>query len=77
MSEASFDVHEHRHRLKQLTDDGDTKLFENRDGVACPACGAPFDRLFSTRRTATTFPENDGSQFCLVRGETFVHLFRH
>lgn len=77
MSEAAFDVHEHRHRLKQLTDDGDAKLFENRDRVACPACGEPFDRLFSTRRTATTFPENDGSRFCLVRGETFVHLFRH
>lgn len=77
MSEVLFDVHDHRHRLKQLTDDGDAKLFENRDGVVCPACGEAFDRLFSTRRTATTFPENDGSRFCLVRGETFVHLFRH
>lgn len=76
MSEG-FDVHEQRHRLKQLTDSGDTKLFENRDGVACPACGEEFTRLFSTRRRTATFPENDGSRFCLVRGETYVHLFRH
>jgi len=77
MSDATFDVHEERHRLKQLRDSGDTKLFANRDGVACPACDAAFRRVFSTRRTATSFPENDGSQFCLVQGASYVHLFRH
>lgn len=77
MSEVAFDVHDHRHRLKQVTDRGDDKLFENRDGLACPACGEAFGRLYSTRRSATSFPENDGSRFCLVRGETYVHLFRH
>lgn len=77
MGEAGFDVHEHRHRLKQLTDRGDTKLFENRDGVSCPACGEEFGRLFSTRKTATSFPENDGSRFCIVRESEYVHLFRH
>jgi hypothetical protein len=73
----SFDVHEVRHRLKQLTDDGDTKLFENRDGVSCPACETPFDRLFVTRRPATSFPENDGSRFCLVRDSDWIYVFRH
>jgi hypothetical protein len=72
-----FDVHDHRRHLKQIRDSGDMKLFENREGVACPACGEPFDRLFSTSRTKTTFPENDGSPFCLLRNEEFVHLFRH
>jgi len=72
-----FDLHAERHRLKQLTDDGDTKLFENRDGVACPACGEPFCRLFLTGRETASFPENDGSRFCLVRGDDAVHLFRH
>lgn len=72
-----FDVHEVRHRLKQLADDGDTKLFENRGGIECPACGARFERLFVTRRTATTFPDNDGSRFCLVRDPTRIHVFRH
>jgi hypothetical protein len=76
MGEVDFDVQDHRHRLKQLTDRGDAKLLENRDGLACPACREAFDRLYSTRRAATTFPENDGSRFCLVRGETYVH-FRH
>lgn len=74
---SSFDVHEHRHRLKQLRDGGDTKLFENRDDVACPACGEPFSRLFSTAKATTTFPENDGARFCLVRDDDAVHLFRH
>lgn len=76
MSDA-FDVHEHRHRLKQLKDTGDTMLFANRDGVACPACNSEFSRLFSTKKDATTFPENDGSRFCLVRGAAYLHVFRH
>jgi hypothetical protein len=77
MSEPAFDIHAERHRLKQLSDDGDTKLFENRDGVACPVCGEQFDRLFSTERTAITFPKNDGSRFCLRRDGETVSLFRH
>lgn len=74
---SDFDIHEERHRLKQLTDDGDTKLFANRKGVECPACGGRFDRVFYTRRDETSFPENDGSRFCLVRDENVVYLFRH
>ncbi|GAB6880435.1 hypothetical protein JCM17823_27090 [Halorubrum gandharaense] len=72
-----FDVHEHRHALKQLRDGGDTRLWENRGAVACPACGAPFDRLFTTRKVTTRFPDNDGVPFCLVRDGDAVHLFRH
>lgn len=72
-----FDVHEHRHALKQLRDAGGTSLWENRDSVACPACGEPFDRLFTSRKAATRVPENDGAPFCLVRDDDAVHLFRH
>ncbi|RAW45574.1 flagella cluster protein [Halorubrum sp. 48-1-W] len=72
-----FDVHEHRHALKQLRDTGETSLWENREGLACPACGEPFDRLFTTTKPSTRFPENDGSRFCLVRDDDAVHLFRH
>ena len=72
-----FDIHDERHRLKQLTDDGDTKLFENRDGVECPACGSRFERLFVTRRGAMSFPENDGSRFCLLRESSSMYVFRH
>jgi hypothetical protein len=74
----SFDIHDHRHRLKQLRDGGETKLFENRDGMACPACGEPFSRLFSTRKTRTRFPAPGDARFCLVAPDgEFVHLFSH
>lgn len=73
----TFDVHDHRHELKQLRDDGETKLYENREKVPCPACGAPFGRLFLTRKRTTTFPENKGSRFCLLRQDDAVLVFRH
>lgn len=73
----SFDVHDHRHEMKQLRDTGSTKLFENRDGVDCPACGVPFDRLFVTKQETTTFPENDGSRFCLLHRDDGIYVFRH
>ena len=73
----AFDVHNHRHALKQLRDTGDTSLWANRDGVPCPACGTPFARVFTTRKPATRVPANDGSRFCLVRDDDAVHLFRH
>ena len=74
---SEFDIHAERHRLKQLSDDGESKLFENRRDVECPACGSPFRRLFMTERGAESFPENDGSRFCLVRDPGVVYLFRH
>jgi len=73
----SFDVRAERHRLKQLKDDGETTLFENRDGVACPVCDRPFRRLFATERAAVSFPENDGARFCLLREAGTVYVFRH
>ena len=72
-----FDIRSERHRLKQLTDDGDSKMFENRDEVCCPACETPFRRVFSTERETLSFPANDGSRFCLVRDGPLVYLFRH
>jgi len=72
-----FDVHDHRHALKQLKDTGTTGLWENRKAVACPVCGAPFDRLFTTTEAETQFPENDGARFCLLRDEDAIRLFRH
>ncbi|SNR31020.1 DUF7385 family protein [Halorubrum vacuolatum] len=74
---SGFDVHDHRHALKQLRDTGETSLWENRREVPCPACGEPFVRLFTTRRETTRFPENDGARFCLLRDDGAVHLFRH
>ncbi len=73
----TFDVHDHRHALKQLTDTGTTSLWENRKAVACPVCDAPFERLFTTSEPNAEFPENDGSRFCLLRDDDAIHLFRH
>ena len=72
-----FDVHDHRHELKQLRDSGATSLWENREGMACPVCDDVFSRLFVTRQARTTFPENDGVRFCLLRDGDAVYLFRH
>lgn len=74
---ATFDVHEHRSELKQLRDSGDTELYENPEGLACPACGKRFGKLFVTSKRTTCFPENDGTRFCILRGEEDVKLFRH
>lgn len=73
----TFELHEYRHELKQLRDTGDTKLFENRGDVPCPACDRPFERLFVTRKRTTTFPENDGARFCILREDDGVFMFRH
>lgn len=72
-----FDIHDHRHALKQLKDTGSTSLWENRNGISCPICEEPFTRLFTTREAGTTFPENDGARFCLLRDDDAIHLFRH
>lgn len=74
---ARFDIHDHRHALKQLKDTGTTGLWKNKKDVPCPVCDAPFERLFTTSEIGAQFPENDGSRFCLLRDEEAMHLFRH
>ena len=73
----TFDMHEHRHKLKQLRDSGDTKLFENRGDVECPVCQTVFRRIFVTTNQAVQFPENDGSRFCVQRQSERLAVFRH
>lgn len=72
-----FDVHDHRHRMKLVRDGGDVAVFENRDGLTCPACADPFDRLVVIAAATITVPENDGDPFCLVRRSDDIALFRH
>ena len=72
-----FDVHDHRHQLKQLRDTGETAVFENRDELTCPACSKPFARLMIVTGCAITFPPTDGNPFCLLRREDDVVIFRH
>ena len=72
-----FDIHDHRHQLKQLRDSGDTAVFENRDDLSCPACSNRFARLMLIETPTISFPENDGNPFCLVRRADGLALFRH
>jgi hypothetical protein len=73
----SFDIHDHRHRMKQLRESSDTGLYDNRDGVTCPVCATAFERLFILRGREQQFPENDGARFCLLTQDDGVYLFRH
>lgn len=76
MTDDRFDVHDHRHALKLRTDTGDTQLWENREGVACPACGEAFVELAVTERRHNSFGSPDG-RFCVVREADRVLVFTH
>lgn len=75
--DADFDVHDHRHQLKQIQDSGETAVFENRDGLTCPACAQEFERLMLVEPRQFSFPSSAGSPFCLVRRADDLVLFRH
>ncbi|WP_336037648.1 DUF7385 family protein [Halobacterium yunchengense] len=66
-----------RHRVKLRRDAGDERLFENRDAVACPVCGDPFDEaLASTNRTCQLSPGPE-VDVCLVREDDRLVVFTH
>ncbi|ELZ34976.1 hypothetical protein C474_01407 [Halogeometricum pallidum JCM 14848] len=72
-----FDQHAVRHRMKLLRDDGDVTLYENRDGVPCPACGDSFDRLLLTRRGAHSFDVADNERFCVAHEDERLVVCTH
>jgi hypothetical protein len=72
-----LDVHAVRHRLKLLRDTGDTALYENREGVECPACGEPFDELLVIERSTRSFDPDRPVAFCLVRESDRMLLCTH
>jgi len=61
-----FDQHAVRHRMKLLRDEGDVTLYENRDGVRCPACEDPFSRLLITERHAHSFDLGGTDRVCVT-----------
>ncbi|RQG86775.1 flagella cluster protein [Natrarchaeobius halalkaliphilus] len=75
--ETDFDVHDHRHRMKLLRDDGATAAYDNRTQLQCPVCSNPFDRLLLIKTETISFPKNDGIPFCLVHRDDDIALFRH
>jgi hypothetical protein len=72
----SFDVHDYRDKLKLLKQERETMHLANREGVRCPACGKPFDRLFVSERRTNTFGKPD-SPFCLARTDEQLLLLTH
>ncbi|GAA0267507.1 DUF7385 family protein [Halobacterium noricense] len=66
-----------RHRVKLLRDTGSEQVFENRDGVACPACGEAFtEALATTERTCQLSP-GPSVDICLVREPERMIVLTH
>ncbi len=71
-----FTIHEYRHGLKLIKDDGQTIHLENRKEFACPACGNPFEKLFVSEKRTNSFG-NPGGPFCLARTDEKLLLLTH
>jgi hypothetical protein len=72
----TFDEHAVRHRLKLVTDTGVSVLYENRDAVACPVCGDPFDEFYATCE-AQSFRPSRPVGFCVAHTDERLLLFTH
>jgi hypothetical protein len=72
-----FDVHDYRSRLKLHTQNGASMSLENREGLACPACGRTFDRLFVSEDDRVTFGTPPDAPFCLARTAEKLLLLTH
>jgi hypothetical protein len=71
-----FSIHDYRHGLKLIKDDGQTRHLENRKEFGCPACGKPFERLFVSEKRTNSFG-NPSSPFCLARTDEKLLLLTH
>ena len=72
-----FDQHAVRHRMKLLRDDGDVTLYENRDGVRCPACNDPFSRLLITERRSHSFDLDGIARLCVTHEDERLVICTH
>ena len=72
-----FDVHDHRSALKLLKQTDESMQLANREGVACPACDRPFERLFVTERETVSFDSAPTGPICLARSDEQLLLFTH
>ncbi|GGI98625.1 hypothetical protein GCM10008995_05640 [Halobellus salinus] len=72
-----FDQHAVRHRMKLLRENGDVTLYENRDGVRCPACGDPFSRVLLTERRAHSFDPSGTGRVCVTREDERLVVCAH
>lgn len=72
-----FDQHAVRHRMKLLRDEGDVTLYENREGVRCPACSDPFSRLLLTERRAHSFDLDQTDRVCVTHEDERLVVCTH
>jgi hypothetical protein len=72
-----FDLHDHRDKLKLVTQSDDTAHLENRGGYACPACGEAFEKLFVAEGREVTFQNSPNGPLCLVRTDDQLLVVAH
>ena len=72
-----FDVHDHRSELKLVRQTDSSMRLRNREGVACPACDRPFDRVFVTERETVSFDAAPNGPICLARTDGRLLVFTH
>lgn len=72
-----FDVHDYRSKLKLLRQDAGSMTLANREGLACPACDRPFERLFVTDDDRVTFGSAPDGPICLARTDARLLVMTH
>jgi len=72
-----FSIHQYRSKLKLLADNGDRRVLENRDGLRCPSCGEPFQRLVVIRTQTMRFETPPDGPFCLARAGEKLLVVTH
>jgi hypothetical protein len=73
----SIDFESIRHRVKLLRDRGETRIFENRDGVRCPVCGDAFDEALATTGRSEQLSPERSLDVCLLREAERLIVFTH
>lgn len=71
-----FAYHDYREDLKLIEQTRESTHLENRGGLACPACGRPFDALLVTTARTRSIPGIDGA-FCLARTADRLLVMTH
>jgi len=72
-----FDVHDYRNKLKLLRQDAGSMSLANREGLGCPACGDPFERLFVSDDETVTFSSAPEGPICLARTDDRLLVMTH
>ncbi|WP_435062530.1 DUF7385 family protein [Halobaculum sp. EA56] len=72
-----FDVHDYRSKLKLQRQDAGSMTLANREGLGCPACGDPFERLFVSDDETVTFGAAPSGPICLARTDERLLVLTH